>query len=179
MLKKVVASVLIITMCSMSFIGCNRKDEVTRKNTVKPTATMEACEFLSEWDSSWFEVFGFDGLQLPYNAHYPKIEKGRTYVNAEFHVDDFYVFEQFFRLIYVVMWGEINDIKQILKYENYKYSFEGDYVVTEIYRDATAAKPNIGKRSEKYAYIKISYDEASQIVKLECKLLKEPSTKTK
>jgi uncharacterized lipoprotein NlpE involved in copper resistance len=177
MFKKVVATVLIITMCSASLMGCNGQEEARQNKDVKPQATVETCEFLSEWDSTLFEVFGFDGLQLPYNAYYPKIEKGRTYVNAEFHVDSFVAFEDFFRLIYVVMWGEINDIKQILKYENYTYSFEGDYVVTEIYRDATAVKPNIGRRAEKYAFIKISYDEASQIVKLECKLLKEPSTK--
>ena len=177
MLKKVVVAVLITAICSVSIIGCKRQEEVESKKEKKPTPTLEACEFLSEWDSSLFEVFGFAGLELPYNAHYPKIEKGRTYIKAKYNADNFEVFADFFRMVYVVMWGEINDISQILKHENNIYSFEGDYVVTEIYRDASAERSNIGKRTEKYAYIKISYDEATQIVDMECRLLKEPRTK--
>ena len=64
MLKKVVVAVLITVICSVSIIGCKRQEEVESKKEKKPTPTLEACEFLSEWDSSLFEVFGFAGLEL-------------------------------------------------------------------------------------------------------------------
>ena len=75
------------------------------------------------------------------------------------------------------MWGEILDASQVLKKEGDVYSFDDEYVVTEIFRAAINKERGNIPRAEKYAWIGISYDESTGKCEIECRMLVGPSKK--
>ena len=162
-------------MISTVFTGCKKQGDIKEAAKIKPTPTAEACEFINEWDKSLFEVFGFANLEPPYRSHYPEIEKGRTYIKGQFMAENYDAFEKFFCDVYKVMWGEILDASQVLKKEGSVYSFSGEYVVTEIYRAAVDKLAGNTPRAEKYAWIKVTYDDTDKKCVIECRMLAEPS----
>ena len=181
-IKKINKLVILILCFMIISVGCskdigktsaNNKDE--SKEEVK--ATLEPCVFLNEWDSSLFEVFGFPALDIPLNAYYPAIEKGRTYLIGEFYTDELDIFLIFFKDIYQIMWGQIVDAMQVLEEKDGVYSFEGEYVVKDIYRQVVEDGYDLSGRPEKNAFIKVSYNENERKCVLECRMLKSASRK--
>ena len=153
-------------------MGCS-KTEVKNNNKVEEeiVQTPEPCVFMNEWDKTLFEVFGFQNLSAPRESFYPSIEKGKTYIKAEFSTDELDVFLNFFRKIYKVMWGEVNDPLQVINKDEDIYSFEGEYVVPQVYKRALDNTSEIYDRPEKRAYLKVTYSESEGKCILNCKLI--------
>ena len=177
MKKRYIALIIVMVISSIMSTGCKISRKIDGMEN-KTQATEEPYEFLNKWDPTLFEVFGFEYLAPPEKAYYPTIEKGKTYLKAEFKVNNYETFEEFFIDVYEVMWGQISDPKQVLTVKDKVHSFEGEYVVAEIYRRATENSLVSDNRVEKNAWISIKYIEADRKCVMEARLLKEPKKKT-
>ena len=174
--NKFVKKTVLLTLTTavlVSSMGCNKTKIENNKAKVeeKVEQTPEPCVFINEWDKTLFEVFGFPNLEAPYESFYHTIEKGRTYLKAEFSTDELDEFLEFFRKVYKVMWGEVTDPLQVINKVEDTYSFEGEYVVPQVFKRALDGVSDINDRPEKTAYLKIVYIENEGKCTLECKLL--------
>ncbi len=171
-LVKKTAVLVIMSVVMIGNVGCGMEKNKTKENTKQEVAeTLEPCVFINEWDATVFEVFGFESLYLPTDTFHPAIEKGRTYVKAEFSTDELETFLKFFKNVYAVMWGELSDPLNILEKTDDIYSFEGEYAVPQVFKRAIENGTDVNDRPERTAYLKVIYDETGDKCYLECKLI--------
>ena len=160
---------IILTLTSMS--ACKNK-----KETSVPKATMEPYEIFLEWKTEIFEPFGFNNLLKPADVYHEYCEKGETYAYGEFYTDDFNKFTYFFEKIYTNLWGEVRDIKKVLKEENGVYSFEDKCLIPVKKSDENELSTDI-EYTDDHMKVTIEYDSNENKVSFKCQKIVERKDK--
>lgn len=163
---------IVLMVGSMS--ACKNKKKVS-----EPIATMEPYKFYLEWKSEMFESFGFNNLLSPADVYHEYCEKGETYAYGEFYTDDFNKFTYFFEKIYINLWGEVRDIKKVLKEKDGVYSFEDKCLIPVKKSDEDELSTDI-EYTDQHMKVTVEYDSNENKVSFRCqKIDKTSDTKEK
>lgn len=166
-LTRIVIFISIILMLG-SVSACEDKKEIT-----EPKVTMEPYKFYLEWKPDIFEEFGFNNLLVPADVYHEYCENGKTYAYGEFYTDDFNKFSSFFEKIYANLWGEIRDVKKVLKEKDGVFSF-ADKCLIPVKKDKNDISDSI-EYTDEHMRVTIEYDSNENKVCFRCQKIGKSS----